>query len=134
MDRGDNCSGGVMQRLLVSSIFLAVFGIFSIILPSCLHAENASAEDIRIGAIVDLTGPHATRGQLNLRGMEDYFRYINETASGIAGRKIVLAIVDGGTEGLQMRSKIWKSYVFQKRLIWRPFTMPVSLKRPGPFL
>ncbi len=85
-----------MERLLFSSIFFALFGIFSIILPSCLHAENASVENIRIGAIVDLTGPHATRGQLNLRGMEDYFRYINETASGISGRKIVLAVVDGG--------------------------------------
>jgi len=86
-----------MRRLLFSSIFFVVFGICSLSLPLTLHAENASAENIRIGAIVDLTGPHAVRGQLNLRGMEDYFRYINETASGIAGRKIVLAVVDGGT-------------------------------------
>ena len=114
MDRGDNCSGGVMQRLLVSSIFLAVFGIFSIILPSCLHAENASGEDIRIGAIVDLTGPHATRGQLNLRGMEDYFRYINETTSGISGREIVLAVVDGGRRVSDVLNDMEKLCVSEK--------------------
>ncbi len=86
-----------MRRLLFSSVFFVVFGICSLSVLLSLHAENVSAENIRIGAIVDLTGPHATRGQLNLRGMEDYFRYINETASGISGRKIVLAVVDGGT-------------------------------------
>ncbi len=117
-----------MRRLLFVSIFFAVFGIFSIILPSCLHAENASAENIRIGAIVDLTGPHATRGQLNLRGMEDYFRYINETASGISGRKIVLAFVDGGrrvadvlndvekfciSEKVDMAA-VWNAHIFEK--------------------
>ena len=117
-----------MQRLLLTSIFLVVFGICSIIHPSGIHAENASAENVRIGAIVDLTGPHATRGQLNLRGMEDYFRYINETASGISGRKIVLAVVDGGTgvaDALKDMEKfcisekvdmatVWNAHIFEK--------------------
>ena len=103
-----------MERLLFSSIFFVLFGIFSIIFPSCLHAENASVEDIRIGAIVDLTGPHATRGQLNLRGMEDYFRYINETASGISGRKIVLAVVDGGRRVADVLNDVEKFCISEK--------------------
>lgn len=86
-----------MRQLLFSSIFFAVFGICSLGVPRGLHAENASGGNIKIGAIVDLTGPHATQGELNLCGMDDYFRYVNETAAGISGRKIELTVVDGGT-------------------------------------
>ena len=103
-----------MRRLLFSSIFFVVSGICSLSVPLSPHAENASAENIRIGAIVDLTGPHATRGQLNLRGMEDYFRYINETASGIAGRKIVLAVVDGGRRVADVLNDMEKLCVSEK--------------------
>jgi branched-chain amino acid transport system substrate-binding protein len=87
-----------VRRLLWSSIFFTVVGIFSFSLPSGLYAENATTNHIRVGAIVDLTGPHAARGQLNVRGMEDYFRYVNETTSGISGRKIDLAVVDSGSD------------------------------------
>lgn len=117
-----------MRRLPWSSIFLAVAGIFSSCLPSILHAQNAAADHIRLGAILDMTGPQADRGQLNVRGMEDYFRYLNETASGISGRKVDLSIVDSGgnradalehTETLCRSDKvdmtaIWDGHLFEK--------------------
>ena len=121
-------SGGVVRRLLWSSVFFAVVGIFSFSLPSSPCAESTTAGHIRIGAIVDLTGPHATRGQLNVRGMEDYFRYVNETTSGISDRKFALAVVDSGrnvadtlehTKAFCRSDKvdmaaIWNGHIFKK--------------------
>ncbi len=117
-----------MRRLLWSSIFFVVVGVFSFSLPSSLYAETATTSHIRIGAIVNLTGPYAARGQLNVRGMEDYFRYVNETISGISGRKIDLAVVDSGRnvadalEHIQAfcrsdkvdMAAIWNGHIFKK--------------------
>ena len=87
-----------MRRLPLSFIFFVVVGIFSFSLSPRLYAESTTADHIRIGAVFDLTGPHAARGQLNVRGMEDYFRYVNESSHGISGRKIDLTVVDGGSD------------------------------------
>ncbi len=87
-----------MRRLLLSSILFAVAGIFSLSAAVDLHAEKVSDKTIKIGAIVDLTGPNATQGQLTLKGMEDYFHYMNETTSGISGRKFSLRVIDGGAK------------------------------------
>ena len=117
-----------MRRLPWSSIFFIVVGIFSFCLPSSLYAETATTRHIRIGAIINLTGPYAARGQLNVRGMEDYVRYVNEITSGISGRKIDLAVVDSGrdnsdtiayTEELCRSNKmdivaIWDGHIFKK--------------------
>ena len=143
-----------MQRLLFSFIFFVVFGICSLSVPHSLHAENASTVSIRVGAIIDLTGPHATRGQLNLRGMEDYFRYLNETASGISRPKIVLDVVDGGKmvadvlgdiEKLCIGEKVdmatvWNAHISQKaRSIFVRYNVPhldasncPTILRPSP--
>lgn len=117
-----------MHRLLLSFILFVVVGMFSFNLPSSLYAETATASHIRIGTIVDLTGPHAAHGQLNVRGMEDYFRYVNETTSGISGRKIDLTVVDSGhnssdtieyTQRLCRSDKmdivaVWDGHIFKK--------------------
>ncbi len=47
---------------------------------------------------MDLTGPGAAEGKLKRKGMEDYFHYMNETASGISGHKVSLKVIDGGAE------------------------------------
>ena len=121
-------SGGIVRQLLWSSIFITVVGTFSFNLPSTLYAETAPARHIKIGTIVNLTGPHAARGQLNIRGMEDYFRYVNETTSGISGRKIDLTVVDSGrklsdtiehTQRLCQPNKmdivaVWDDHIFKK--------------------
>jgi branched-chain amino acid transport system substrate-binding protein len=53
----------------------------------------AWAKDIKVGAVINLTGPASTWGQFHAKGHQDYFRYINEKG-GIAGNKIDFTIVD----------------------------------------
>ncbi|EFK11869.1 conserved hypothetical protein [delta proteobacterium NaphS2] len=100
-----------MGRLQLSSIFFALAGIFSLILVPVPQAEDTSGDEIRIGVIVDVTGPRAAQGQLKLKGMQDYFRYLNEVGSGIAGRKLALAIVDGGTSFRTVLQNVEKFFV-----------------------
>jgi branched-chain amino acid transport system substrate-binding protein len=55
---------------------------------------SGEAQPIRVGAVINLTGPASTWGQYHAKGHRDYFNYINEEKGGIAGRKIELTIVD----------------------------------------
>jgi branched-chain amino acid transport system substrate-binding protein len=57
-------------------------------------AMTGGAQPIRVGAVINLTGPASTWGQYHAKGHQDYFNYINEVKGGIAGRKIELTIVD----------------------------------------
>ena len=57
---------------------------------------GASARDIKVGAIINLTGPASTWGQFHAKGHKDYFRYVNEVKGGIGGNKIDLTVVDHG--------------------------------------
>jgi branched-chain amino acid transport system substrate-binding protein len=52
------------------------------------------AQPIRVGAVINLTGPSSSWGQYHAKGHQDYFRYINEVRGGVAGRKIELTVVD----------------------------------------
>jgi branched-chain amino acid transport system substrate-binding protein len=54
----------------------------------------AWAKDIKVGAVINLTGPASTWGQFHAKGQQDYFRYVNEVKGGVAGNKIDLTIVD----------------------------------------
>lgn len=53
----------------------------------------AAEKPIKIGAVINLTGPASTWGQYHAKGLRDYLRYVNEKG-GIAGRKIDLTVVD----------------------------------------
>jgi branched-chain amino acid transport system substrate-binding protein len=53
-----------------------------------------SAKDIKVGAIINLTGPASTWGQFHAKGLQDYFRYVNEVKGGIGGNKVDLTVVD----------------------------------------
>jgi branched-chain amino acid transport system substrate-binding protein len=53
-----------------------------------------SAKDIKVGAIINLTGPASTWGQFHAKGLQDYFRYVNEVKGGIGGNKVNLTVVD----------------------------------------
>jgi len=55
---------------------------------------GAVAKDIKVGAILNLTGPLSSWGQYHARGLQDYIRYVNEVKGGIAGNKINLTVVD----------------------------------------
>ncbi len=57
-------------------------------------ATQVWAKDIKVGAIINLTGPASTWGQFHAKGLQDYFRYVNEVKGGAAGNKVDLTIVD----------------------------------------
>ena len=57
-------------------------------------ASGGWAKDIKVGAVINLTGPASTWGQFHAKGHQDYFRYVNEVKGGVAGNKIALTIVD----------------------------------------
>ncbi|MBW1996922.1 MAG: ABC transporter substrate-binding protein [Deltaproteobacteria bacterium] len=58
--------------------------------------DDVSAKTIKVGAIINLTGPASTWGQFHAKGHRDYFRYVNEVKGGVYGNKIDLKIVDHG--------------------------------------
>jgi branched-chain amino acid transport system substrate-binding protein len=66
------------------------------------------AEPIKVGAVINLTGPASTWGQYQAKGLQDYFRYVNEKKGGVAGKEIKLTIVDHAykvDEGLKFVKK-----------------------------
>lgn len=79
-----------MRRLSSKMFFLLV--VVSVIFMGTTSA--VSAKDIRVGAVINLTGPASTWGQFHAKGHQDYFRYVNEVKGGVGGNKIDLTIVD----------------------------------------
>ena len=67
------------------TVLLIVAGIITIGFPI-----GATAKDIKVGAIINLTGPASTWGQFHAKGHKDYFNYVNEVKGGVAGNKIDL--------------------------------------------
>ncbi len=77
------------KSFVLAIITLAVAGLFT-----AFSITGAAAEDIKVGAIINLTGPASTWGQFHAKGLQDYSRYVNDVKGGIAGNKINLTIVD----------------------------------------
>ena len=86
IDKGDHGMRKVLRLLAVSVMSMVV-------LCGALLAE-ASAENIKVGAAINLTGPASTWGQYHAKGHQDYFRYVNEVKGGVAGRQLDLILVD----------------------------------------
>jgi branched-chain amino acid transport system substrate-binding protein len=57
-------------------------------------ASFAWAKPIKVGAIINLTGPASSWGQFHAKGHQDYFRYVNEVKGGVGGNNIDLTVVD----------------------------------------
>jgi branched-chain amino acid transport system substrate-binding protein len=57
---------------------------------------TASAKDIKVGAVINLTGPASSWGQFHAKGHQDYTRYVNDAKRGVYGNKINLTVVDHG--------------------------------------
>lgn len=55
---------------------------------------SSSAQSVRFGAVINLTGPASTWGQFHAKGLTDYIRHVNEVKGGVGGRKIDLTVVD----------------------------------------
>jgi branched-chain amino acid transport system substrate-binding protein len=86
IDKGDHGMRKVFGFLMVSVMVMGILcGAF---------IASASAENIKVGAAMNLTGPASTWGQYHAKGHQDYFRYVNEVKGGVAGRQIELILVD----------------------------------------
>jgi branched-chain amino acid transport system substrate-binding protein len=59
-----------------------------------VSAVTSEAQPIKIGAVINLTGPASTWGQFHAKGHRDYVNYVNDVKGGIGGKKIDLEIVD----------------------------------------
>ena len=79
-----------MRRL--SHVFFVLFVITGLV--GLCMVGGASAKDIKVGAILNLTGPLSSWGQYHYKGLRDYVRYVNEVKDGIYGNKIDLTVVD----------------------------------------
>jgi branched-chain amino acid transport system substrate-binding protein len=71
------------------SILAIVLGIICIGL-----SASGWAQPIKVGAVINLTGPASSWGQYHAKGHQDYTNYVNDVKGGVAGRKIQLTIVD----------------------------------------
>jgi ABC-type branched-subunit amino acid transport system substrate-binding protein len=61
---------------------------------SLTMVTGTSAKDIKVGAVINLTGPASTWGQFHAKAHQEYFRYVNEVKGGVYGNKIDLTVVD----------------------------------------
>ena len=69
--------------------------MIAILLGICIGwTAGGLAQPIKIGAVINLTGPASTWGQYHAKGHRDYVNYVNDVKGGIAGKKIDLEIVD----------------------------------------
>jgi branched-chain amino acid transport system substrate-binding protein len=75
----------IMKMKMVISLILVI--------PFLLSSAWAK-EPIRVGAVINLSGPASTWGQYHAKGHRDYFQYVNEVKGGVGGRKIELTVVD----------------------------------------
>ena len=68
--------------------------LFFLAIVSMIFAGPISAKDIKVGAIINLTGPASSWGQYHAKGLQDYFKYVNEVKGGVDGQKIDYTVVD----------------------------------------
>ena len=76
-----------------SLVFLLTTGIMAGFIAWSTIGEGW-AKDIKVGAVINLTGPASTWGQFHAKAHQEYFRYVNEVKGGVGGNKINLTIVD----------------------------------------
>lgn len=74
-------------NFLVILVVIGGFFCFGVLSP-------ALAKDIKVGAVINLTGPLSSWGQYHAKGLQDYMRYVNEVKGGIGGNMIKLTVVD----------------------------------------
>ena len=75
-----------MKRIVISGLVLGML---------CMgFITSGDAQPIRVGAVINLTGPASSWGQYHAKGHQDYIKYVNDVKGGVAGRKIELTVVD----------------------------------------
>jgi len=53
-----------------------------------------AAEPIKMGAVINLTGPASSWGKYHAKGLQDYIKYVNDVKGGVGGAKIDITIAD----------------------------------------
>ncbi len=75
-----------MKKLFIYAIIVGIL---------CMGmAVSSWAQPVRIGAVINLTGPASSWGQYHAKGHQDYIKYVNDVKGGIAGKKLELTVVD----------------------------------------
>ena len=82
-------------KLFLSSISVMFFVIVSTYLPCAAETRGVSGDIIKIGMILDQTGPAAPLGIPFGKALKNYFRYVNDHG-GINGRKVRVIVEDDG--------------------------------------
>jgi len=95
-----------MRKLYILAIISGLF---------CFTSATAGwAQPIRVGAVINLTGPISSWGKFHAKGHQDYFQYVNDVKGGVAGKKIQLTLVDHAykvPEGLKFVKKFGEEKV-----------------------
>lgn len=82
------------RRVLNGSLALAG-SVIAAQSPTWAQSSGVSASELKIGTTTSLSGPVSALGTIN-KAQQAYFRMLNETQGGIAGRKINYIITDDG--------------------------------------
>lgn len=85
---------------------LFTFLLSIIFIMTCLPV--LAAEEVKIGAVINLTGPISSWGKYHAKGIQDYIRWVNEVQGGVAGAKINMTMADHGykvAEGIKLVKK-----------------------------
>ena len=77
---------------------LLVFFLVCLLAIPCFAQRGVTKDTIKLGLILVKTGPVAALGLPNGNGMVDYLQYLNDTAGGVAGRKIEVIWEDDSFE------------------------------------
>ena len=70
---------GKVKVFIIAGLMLAIFAYG--------QGIAVAADEIKVGAVINLTGPASTWGQFHAKGGKDYFRYVNEVKGGVGGRR-----------------------------------------------
>ena len=106
-----------MKRIKVFLLALSVtvFTLISSGLPSVGDTTGVSGNIIKMGVIIDQTGPAAGVGIPYAKGFKDYFRYVNDTG-GINGRKVKVILEDDGYS-IPRAFAAFKKLVFKDKVL-----------------
>ena len=85
----------VDRRTFMAAVSAAALGTLSPIAARAQETPGVTATEIKIGTTTSLSGPVSALGTIN-KAQNAYFRMLNETQGGIAGRKINYLITDDG--------------------------------------
>ena len=67
---------------------------FACLIGVLLCMPSFAADSIKMGAVINLTGPASSWGKYHAKGLQDYMKYVNEVKGGVGGAKIDLTVVD----------------------------------------